>query len=51
MRKKKRKKKKKTHLGLTNYTFCLLSVRLDHFEEYLKVSSREVDSKTHRMII
>ena len=37
-----------THLRLTNSRFCILCVRMNHFEVHLMVSSREVDSKVTR---
>ena len=42
---------KVTHLNLTNPTFCVLCVRMNHFEMHLMFSSRAVDSKVLRMAI
>ena len=42
---------KVTHLRLTNSRFCILYVRMNHFEVHLMVSSREVDTKVLRMAI
>ena len=40
-----------THLRLPNYRFCVFYVEINHFEAYLMVSSREVDSKVLTMAI
>ena len=40
-----------TQLRLTNSRFCILCVRMNHFEVHRMVSSREVDSKVLGMAI
>ena len=40
-----------THLKLTNSRFCILYVKMNHFEAHVMVSSRAVDSKVLKMAI
>ena len=40
-----------THSRLTDSRFCVLCVRMNHFESHLMVSLREVDFKVLRMAI
>ena len=40
-----------THLRLTNIRFCIFYVEMKHFEAYVMVLSRVVDSEVLRMVI
>ena len=40
-----------THLRLKKSRFCILCIRMNHFEEHLMISSREIDFKVLRMAI
>ena len=42
---------KEAHLRLTDTIFCVLYVRMNHFEVHLMVSARVADSKVLRITI